>query len=57
MVTTAALPKELAQIPEEYFEESEYPGTLAELEYNTYESMTYEEQSQVLHKRAEEESK
>lgn len=52
MVTAAALPKELAQIPEDYFEESEYPGTLVELEYDTYESMTYEAQSQVLHKRA-----
>lgn len=51
-VTTATLPKELVQIPEDYFEESEYPGTLVELEYDTYESMTYEEQSQMLHKRA-----
>lgn len=51
-VTTATLPEELAQIPEDYFEESEYPGTLVELEYDTYESMAYEEQSQVLHKRA-----
>lgn len=50
-VTTVTLPKELAQIPEDYFEESEYPGTLVELEYDTYESMTYEEQGQVLHKR------
>lgn len=48
----ATLPKELAQIPEDYFEESEYPGTLVELEYDTYESMAYEEQGQVLHKRA-----
>lgn len=32
--------------------ESEYPGTLVELEYDTYESMTYEEQETVLHKRA-----
>ena len=51
-VTTATLPEELAQIPENYFEESEYEGTLVELEYDTYESMTYEEQRQVLHKRA-----
>lgn len=51
-VTMATLPKELAQIPENYFEASEYPGTLVELEYDTYESMTYEEQKQVLHKRA-----
>lgn len=32
--------------------ESEYPGTLVELEYDTYESMTYEEQETVLRKRA-----
>lgn len=51
-MTNAALPEELIQIPEGYFEESGYPGTLVELEYDTYESMTYEEQEQVLHKRA-----
>lgn len=32
--------------------ESEYPGTLVELGYDTYESMTYEEQETVLRKRA-----
>lgn len=52
MVTTAALPKELVQIPEDYFKESKHPGMLVELKYDTYESMMYEEQSQVLHKRA-----
>lgn len=51
-VTKATLPKKLAQIPVDYFEESEYPGTLVELEYDTYESMAYEKQDQVLHKRA-----
>lgn len=51
-VTKAVFPKELEQIPAGYFEESESPGTLVELEYDTYESMTYEEQSQALHKRA-----
>lgn len=51
-VTKAVFPKELEQIPADYFEESESPGTLVELEYDTYESMTYEEQSQVLQKRA-----
>lgn len=51
-VTKATLPEELAQIPEDYFGKSKYPGTLVELEYDTYESMTYEEQKQVLHKRA-----
>ena len=51
-VTGASLPEELAQIPEKYLEPSDQPGTLTELEYDTYESMTYEDQSQVLHKRA-----
>lgn len=51
-VTEATLPEELAQIPEDYFKESGYPGTLVELEYDTYESMSYEEHSQILHKRA-----
>ncbi len=46
------LPQELASIPAEYFTESEYPGTLTELTYDTYESMTYDQQTQVLHKRA-----
>ena len=50
-VTDAVLPEALAEIPEEYNSESEYPGTLVELEYDTYESMTYEEQETVLHKR------
>ena len=40
-VTNATLPKELVQIPKRYFEESEYPGTLVELNYDTYESMPY----------------
>lgn len=51
-VTNASLPEELAQIPREYFEESDSPGTLVELTYDTYESMSYEEQDQVLKKRA-----
>ena len=49
-VTDASLPEALAEIPEEYNSESEYPGTLVELEYDTYESMTYEEQETVLRK-------
>lgn len=51
-VTNAVLPEELVQIPEDYFKESEYPGKLVELKYDTYESMSYDEQKQVLHKRA-----
>lgn len=41
-VTNAALPEELSEIPREYFRESDEPGTLVELEYDTYEAMTYD---------------
>lgn len=51
-ITNAALPEELAAIPQDYFSESDQPGTLVELEYDTYESMTYDEKDQVIHKRA-----
>ena len=51
-MTAAALPDELSQIPDNYYEESDKPGTLVELEYDTYESMTYENREQTLHKRA-----
>lgn len=51
-VTNAEFPGELAKIPEDYFTPSDSPGTLVELEYDTYEAMSYEEESQVLHKRA-----
>ncbi len=46
------LPKELAQIPDSYFTESEQQGILEDLYYETYESMTYEEQSKKLQKHA-----
>ena len=51
-ITQAVLPDKLAEIPQEYFSEADQQGTLVELEYDTYESMTYEKQEQVLHKRA-----
>ena len=51
-ITKAVLPDKLAEIPQEYFSEADQQGTLVELEYDTYESMTYEKQEQVLHKRA-----
>ncbi len=51
-VTNAEFPGELAKIPEDYFTPSDSPGTLVEMEYDTYEAMSYEEESQVLHKRA-----
>lgn len=49
-ITNAVLPEALETIPESYFEASEYPGTLTEIEYDTYESMSYEDQEQVLRK-------
>lgn len=51
-VTKASLPEELSQIPQAYFADSDQPGTLTELTYDTHESMSYEEQDQVLRKRA-----
>lgn len=51
-ITTGKLPEKLAIIPQEYFEESEQQGVLVELAYDTFESMTYEQESTVLHKRA-----
>lgn len=51
-ITAGRLPEKLAMIPQEYFEESEQQGVLVELVYDTFESMTYEQESMVLHKRA-----
>ena len=51
-VTRGALPEELAEIPQDYFSQSDQQGTLVELEYDTYESMAYEDKEQILHKRA-----
>nr|WP_288722506.1 hypothetical protein [uncultured Sellimonas sp.] len=52
VVTSGSLPEELAKIPEDYFREADQQGTLVELDYDTYESMTYDEEREVLHKRA-----
>jgi enterochelin esterase-like enzyme len=46
------VPQELAIIPQEYFQAADQQGTLVELTYNTYESKTYEQKSEVLTKRA-----
>ena len=51
-VTNATLPEELSPIPQEHFSDSDEPGTLVELEYDTYESMTYDQKATVLLKRA-----
>lgn len=47
-----SLPQELLQIPEEYFEPASRQGELLELYYKTWESMTYDQKSQRLTKRA-----
>lgn len=51
-ITNKSLPKELTQIPQNYFTEAKQQGKLVELEYDTYESMTYKQKSMILHKRA-----
>lgn len=51
-ITGARLPEELAPVPQEYFSEADRQGTLVELKYDTYESMSYEQKETVLHKRA-----
>lgn len=45
-------PEKLADIPEEYWQETEQKGTLQDLYYDTYESFSYEEKSQKLQKHA-----
>lgn len=47
-----AVPRDLASIPESYWSPAEQQGTLVQLDYETYESMTYEQQTQRLTKRA-----
>lgn len=51
-ITNAKLPNELSEIPQEYFTGADHQGTLVEIGYDTYESMSYEQQTTVLHKRA-----
>ncbi|MDO4619443.1 MAG: alpha/beta hydrolase-fold protein, partial [Lachnospiraceae bacterium] len=46
------LPKELADIPAEYYKEMEDGGTLVNLNYKTYESFSYDKKSEELEKRA-----
>ncbi len=47
-----SIPQELMTIPQEFWSPAEQQGTLTELNYDTYESMTYEQQTQPLTKRA-----
>jgi enterochelin esterase-like enzyme len=46
------IPQELATIPQGYYSPSKQQGTLVELNYDTYESKTYDQKTQVLQKRA-----
>ena len=46
------IPGEIKEIPQSYYTSADKQGTLEELYYDTYESMTYEEKSQILNKRA-----
>jgi len=50
--TAAPVPPALTEIPEGYTEEAQQQGTLFELYYMTYESLSFEEKSTVLYKRA-----
>lgn len=46
------IPKELAQIPEEYFKTASEQGTVERLQYQTWESMSYEDRTMQLMKTA-----
>lgn len=52
MNTVNHFPHKLAEIPENYYLQAEKEGTLFDLYYETYESMTYERKSKVLTKHA-----
>lgn len=47
-----AFPRELEKIPSGYFDAAQKQGTLADLDYTTYESFSYDEKSQKLQKHA-----
>lgn len=49
---TLNIPQKLSEVPESYFSPASNQGTLVELYYDTYESVTYEEKTQLLNKRA-----
>ena len=46
------IPKKLQEIPADYYTEADRQGSLVELNYETYESRTYEQKSRKLNKRA-----
>ena len=49
---SGTIPEELEHVPESYERPAEHPGTLEKLEYQTWESFSYEEHSQKLTKTA-----
>lgn len=49
---THLIPQELETIPEAYYQAANQRGTLVEFTYETYESMTYEQKTRKLTKRA-----
>ena len=49
---THAIPPELETIPQDYWSPAQRRGTLVQVDYDTYESTTYEQQTQPLTKRA-----
>ena len=48
----STIPEELEYLPEGYTQPAEHPGTLEKLEYQTWESLTYEDHTQRLTKTA-----
>jgi len=51
-VQKVMIPKEIEEIPDRYFDESNQPGTLVDLYYDTYESFSYNEKTKPLQKHA-----
>lgn len=46
------IPDEISAVPDSYFSESEEPGTLADLDYDTWESFSYDDKTTPLTKHA-----
>jgi enterochelin esterase-like enzyme/acetyl esterase/lipase len=46
------LPRQLVEVPDSYLRPAEQQGTLVDFYYDTYESFSYSDHSQVLHKHA-----
>ena len=44
----STIPEELEYVPESYTQPAEHPGTLEKLEYQTWESLTYEDHTQAV---------